>query len=682
MYRKRNDHFQMFGNFRVDAIAYDEGYVELLGTERGATIYSRFDENQLNLAGGFSYVHFHDSNQSSKCSAFKYQQNNPETRNTSKRSFGVGFMRNSIDLVEGFNIDHLIFAPFGSFPVLIDIVTISSSSNSSNSRSNFGFSHYEYFDVNRHQLYTEWVRTGDAAPVGDILRDELNGNFFQSVTSKQIQTRNGIFPTLISHLELKDDKQSKIPNKEEASDIDYYPPDMFLAFISQTETKSKKSQIKSSSLNITNLFGDQRYFFGKKGTPETPDAVSKGLKGKLLEPTNAIGQPAMFSIQTDHFLCSDDCSIQLVFVFGYLPDGNSDLSFLLESLTNIDSISLFLNSLSQWKYNYSISANLPNIFSDAIFAGRLSRESQWRSIQLQSYSTWRDYYQSHHIAQGSVYLYGHGADGAPRDSALFAMSLTNINLELARETIELILRTIDSKSGSLSYSFVGHGILSTALGLHAFPSDLDIYLFLAVNSYLSFSGDWNWLSKEIPFYPVNSTSFPPGAKSRSVLDHLRASFVHLRDQVGFGSNGLIRIGDGDWNDDIVLGPDPSPSAYAFSIENGESIPNSQMAYFVFSQTIEWMKSMDSEFSNELSDFVSKLKDPIRSTFGGRWFGRAWLRDSFDEPYLYGNDIENDENSFLSLESQVWGLLIPDILNMDEKSLIINEIKNQLETKIG
>lgn len=129
-----------------------------------------------------------------------------------------------------------------------------------------------------------------------------------------------------------------------------------------------------------------------------------------------------------------------------------------------------------------------------------------------------------------------------RDSALFAMALSNINLELAKETIELMLRTIDSKTGSLSYSYVGHGILSSALGLHEFPSDLDIYLFLAVNTYLSFSGDWEWLSQEIPFYPVNSTSLPPGAKSRSVLDHLKASFVHLRDQVGIGPNGLIKIG--------------------------------------------------------------------------------------------------------------------------------------------
>lgn len=140
--------------------------------------------------------------------------------------------------------------------------------------------------------------------------------------------------------------------------------------------------------------------------------------------------------------------------------------------------------------------------------------------------------------------------------------------------------------------------------------------------------------------------------------------------------------DGDWNDDIVVGPDPSPTAFFFSVENGESIPNSQMAYFVLSQTIEMFQSIDIAFANDLQSYISDLKDPIRSSFGGKWFARAWLRDSFDQPYLYGNDIENDGNSFLSLESQVWGLLIPDILSLDEKVSLLNEIETQLQTEIG
>ncbi len=51
--------------------------------------------------------------------------------------------------------------------------------------------HYEFWDVNRHQLMTEWVRydshsktykrTGEAGPPGDYLRDRLNDQFIQQV---------------------------------------------------------------------------------------------------------------------------------------------------------------------------------------------------------------------------------------------------------------------------------------------------------------------------------------------------------------------------------------------------------------------------------------------------------------------------------------------------------------------
>lgn len=60
-----------------------------------------------------------------------------------------------------------------------------------------------------------------------------------------------------------------------------------------------------------------------------------------------------------------------------------------------------------------------------------------------------------------------------------------------------------------------------------------------------------------------------------MLDHLRAAFYHLRDKVGLGSHQLIKLGDGDWDDGIAL-VDPSPTAYAFTIAEGESIPNSQV----------------------------------------------------------------------------------------------------------
>ena len=92
------------------------------------------------------------------------------------------------------------------------------------------------------------------------------------------------------------------------------------------------------------------------------------------------------------------------------------------------------------------------------------------------------------------------------------------------------------------YAIAGYGKVSPALDLHRFPSDLDIFLFFAINEYISFTGDTSFLTDtNVPFYPKSSDSLPPGANSTSVLDHIRAAFYHLKNDVGLGPHGLIRI---------------------------------------------------------------------------------------------------------------------------------------------
>ena len=88
---------------RVNVIAYDGGYIELFGAERGPTIFNRFDENQKNLAGGFSFVNY---NGAVECSAFKYAKE--RSLPTSKRHFGVGYYENEIVLFGFLKINHLV----------------------------------------------------------------------------------------------------------------------------------------------------------------------------------------------------------------------------------------------------------------------------------------------------------------------------------------------------------------------------------------------------------------------------------------------------------------------------------------------------------------------------------------------------------------------------------------------
>ena len=74
-------------------------------------------------------------------------------------------------------------------------------------------------------------------------------------------------------------------------------------------------------------------------------------------------------------------------------------------------------------------------------------------------------------------------------------------------------------------------------------------------------------------------------------------------------------------------------------------------------------------------FLLKL---LHEAFGGRWFGRAWLRNRDDIPYLLGNDNRNNNSdTYIDLEAQPWGLLSPTLLAMSDKQKVFNEIESQL-----
>jgi len=216
---------------------------------------------------------------------------------------------------------------------------------------------------------------------------------------------------------------------------------------------------------------------------------------------------------------------------------------------------------------------------------------------------------------------------------------------------------------------------------------LDIYLFLALNEYFAatgtsfsdfslqslnvlcfviLSGDFDFLQINAPFHPRNESQLPPGAEGRTVLDHIRVAFTHLKDSVGVGPHGLLRVLQGDWDDGISY-VDVDPLAIDFTVDKGESIPNTLLAIYTLPILSSFLEPFDSYLASEMRSFSDSLRDPALSTFGGRWFGRAWLRTGTDEPYLYGNDQQSDVNqyTFLDLQPQPWGIL-SGLLDSDQQ----------------
>lgn len=284
----------------------------------------------------------------------------------------------------------------------------------------------------------------------------------------------------------------------------------------------------------------------------------------------------------------------LVFAYGYVPEG-TDLGAVLSPFKNKPWFLILFDHFTAWNQTLARDND------------ESSLEVEWRSTEILQASTWRDYYQRHVIAQGSAYLYLHGADGVPRDSALFSMAANWLKPQLSRETLELIMGTqdISNDNGAMTYAFVGHGIRSSALDLHAYPSDLDIFLFLGVAEHVITTGDYSWLTQpNIPFYDQKENA--------TIIEHLRVAFDHLVNNVGLGDNGFIRCGDGDWDDGLVLEYDASPLAFGFSTEYGESVPNTLMAIYSLPMLASVIKGVDKSLSVKMLALANQVCEILTS----------------------------------------------------------------------
>lgn len=250
---------------------------------------------------------------------------------------------------------------------------------------------------------------------------------------------------------------------------------------------------------------------------------------------------------------------------------------------------------------------------------------------------------------------------------------------LARETLEVVMMVTDAQTGAKTYSYTGHGVNEDALGLHRYPSDLDLFFLLGLSEYLAATGDRAFLYQEVDFHPRDASTLPPGAQGKTVLDHVRVALRHLTDAVGRGEHGLIRTWDGDWSDGIVY-EDLSPLAIQNTIARGESVPNSQMALYVLPLAAAVLEPEDPALAQTMRDYAESLRGPVLQSFGTRWFGRAWLYDSLDRAYLKGNDLDQDPDfgsNFIDLEAQPWGLLA-EVLDPAARERVLDEVEARLD----
>jgi hypothetical protein len=578
----RRDHWHAIGNERLNVLVYNEGYVEVVTQDRGVSYLNKFEPEQNNFAGGFSYL---DDGAEVWCSAYAFR---PKGSRTTRR-FGMGYADASTEY-RGVRLSRRLVAPAGAAAVLVDEVTIENTTSSTKS-----LAHYEVWDVARRPVDINWTVSGDPiAAYPDLARrkrDAQNARFDERVTFARGAKTLGL------RREHARGVQARPPSQP--SPHDDYPGDPFLAALEG---------------DVHDVYTEQDAFFGDGG-PRAPAAVTKRKRGHGVAggPVGTAGsgegQPRMLAMRSDVTLEAGEKRV-LRFAFGYAPMGQPYPP--VSGLREVDHRAAAAAALDEHTLVFASSE-----------APALHRELAWHASQIEASVGRRDYWDVRVVPQGSAYLYLHGADGAARDLSLFAVPLSYTNPALAKEVLSLNMMITHADDRRISYAFQGHGMLDDALGLHVGPSDLPIFLLWGLSEYVGATGDVAFLDAPMPYHPRGAL---PDA---TVLDHVRDAVRYLFDEIGTGEHGLLRITTGDWSDGIVLeAPDMDKA-----IAEGESVPNTQMAVATLPRVADLLEAREPELAAEIRGRVAELRAALAVTWTGRFFGARVRRQG--EPGVAG-----------------------------------------------
>ncbi len=573
---------------------------------------ARGDSTDHAYGGGFGYI---DAGGDPWATAYRYRPDGAQTQ----RHFGMGYARHETrhrDVL----VTRQVYAPFGDDPLLVADVRLENLSAHP-----IRLRYYEYWDVNVQQMRVDWLRTGGFGAASDDRRHRFNDYFRASA----------VWEDAANALRVRLTPSDPLPE-------DYLPPDE----LCDTDWSTLDVFLADLSGEPDGFYSDKAAFFGKGGARK-PDAVARREAGEAYDPA------AEYDARSRCLIIRRDVEIgpaeyaNLRFAYGMVRPGDTrtpsgadegELAFLERYRVGDP----FAQTQAQW----ADSLTYFKTGDDPV----LQREMAWHSYNLNAASVYSSFHGVHLVAQGSAYLYLHGADGVPRDQALYTLAATYANPPLAREMLRLLMQLQDAKTGRLPYSFTGYGAVDDALGLHSTPSDLDLFFMLAVVEYLSATGDLSILSEQVPFYPPSA----PVEGGSSGLDHVSAAAKHLLEKIGTGKNGLLKIGSGDWSDGVVIetaledGPGPFGVTYQNSKRNGESVPNTQMALYVLPLLAALVEAHDGELAAYLRAPLASLQAAVAAQWNPRgWYNRAVLR---------GADNREITLERFELEAQPWALI--------------------------
>ncbi len=290
-------------------------------------------------------------------------------------------------------------------------------------------------------------------------------------------------------------------------------------------------------------------------------------------------------------------------------------------------------------------------------------EMPWHAYVLEAMATYNAYFGETFVPQGTIYAYEDGENISNRDNLQALLPLCYTNPALAKSSLRHVLQQT-TRQGEIKRGASGFGYMPPSIYKE---SDPQIYMFMAVGEYLRVTKDHAFLDERVAFYPVEDK------RTETVLNVLQRHFIYLRDEVGLGEHGLIRILNSDWSDSFFHKYSPNVTA-----GSAESHLNSAMALAVLPVFIAGLQAAERADTQPFVAALTRFHDALHAAYFAdlgdrRYSARAYLNDGKPS---YGLDV-------VCLEPQGFLLQIPDLAKT-RKAAIYDVVKARTFTpeKVG
>ena len=347
---------------------------------------------------------------------------------------------------------------------------------------------------------------------------------------------------------------------------------------------------------------------------------------------------------------------ELTFAIGYAYEPEKTES-LCDSLRQVQTALPSENTFGEaWKKILPAFLNEPDT--------TLRRELTWHAYNLEAMATYNAFYGETQIPQGTVYDYNWGIHASARDHLQHALPLVYYNPALAKSVLKYILKKT-TPWGEIRLIESGYGFASAA---SYFTSDQQLFYFLLLSEYLRVTHDYAFLNEKISNYPV------VGMPGTTVLETTRQCFLFLRDHIGTGSHGLVRLMNSDWNDAVFY---IEKAPYNRILYGGESHMNSAMVLSFFDELTRQLHTAAETQASGVSKGNLNLFVQSLHLYRSQVY-KAFMDDlgerSFSRRMYFNNKAYGGENMFL--EPQGYLLQVPEF-GTERKKKLYEALKNRL-----